>query len=146
MSDSRPGVPGGWLPRLTLGFALFLLLLIVIANTGWFRSELLRFVSAVPGGDKSLHFVLVGTMALLLNLSWGAACWRLGPLPIQQGSVTVALLCTLEELSQLFVRARAFDTEDLLSDYFGIILLGQLGVWLHALLTRRVEPESGRGA
>ena len=145
MSNSRAGVQGGWLPGVTLAFALFLVLLIAAVDTGWFRSEVLRVVAAVPGGDKSLHFLLVGVMALLLNWSWGAAHWRVGPVPIQKGSVTVALLCTLEELSQRFVRARSFDLEDLAYDYAGIILLGQLGAGLAVLRRRRAARGTGRG-
>ena len=145
MFNTSAGVPGSWLPKVTVAFALCLVVLIGVVDAGWFRSEVLRAVAAVPGGDKSLHFLLVGGMALLLNWSWGAAHWRAGPLRIQQGSVVVALVCTLEELSQLFVRARAFDLEDLAYDYAGILLLGQLGAGLHAIGRRRAARGSSRG-
>jgi hypothetical protein len=126
---------------LTPAFALFLLSLVAVANSGLASSGLLSIARAVPGGDKTIHFLLSGTMALLLNLSWRARCWRLGPLPIQRGSVVVAVLCTLEELSQLFIRARAFDTEDLVYGYAGIVVLGQLGVLIHDWAVRSAAPK-----
>ena len=141
MSNSRARGLDRWLPLLTSGFALFLVLLVGLANSGRATSELLGIVRAVPGGDKTIHFLLTGTMALLLNLSWRARCWRLGPLPIQQGSVVVAVLCTLEEFSQLYMRIRAFDLEDLAYDYAGIVVLGQIGVWIHGWAARASAPK-----
>jgi hypothetical protein len=145
VSDPSARVRGGWLPGVTLAFGGLLVGVIVLANTGWFRGELRWFIGTIPGGDKSVHFGLAGAMALLLNLSWRGACWRLGLLPIQQGSALVAVVCTLEELSQLFVRARAFDPIDLFYDYLGILVLGQVGAWLHLMSARRVLSGSGRG-
>ena len=145
MSDPSARVRGGWLPGVTLAFGGLLAGLIVLANTGWFRGELRWFIGIIPGGDKSVHFWLAGAMALLLNLSWRGARWRLGPLGIQQGSVLIAVVCTLEELSQLFVRARAFDPVDLLYDYLGILVLGQVGAWIHGMNARRALGGSGRG-
>jgi len=142
VSKSRAGGFDRWLPRLTPSFALFLVALVALANSGQATSELLRIVRAVPGGDKTVHFFLAGTMALLLNLSWRGSCWRIGPLPIQKGSVVVALLCTLEEYSQLYMRVRAFDTEDLLYDYLGILTLGQIGVWIHVFVTKAAAGKS----
>jgi hypothetical protein len=111
---------------------VFLIAVVAVANSGLYSTELLRIVRSFPGGDKTVHFLLAGMMALLLNASWRAAHWRLGPLPILKGSILIALLCTLEEFSQQYLRARAFDLEDLAYDYLGIVVLGQLGAWLYA--------------
>lgn len=146
MANSRVGVLDRWLPLLTPAFGLLLIVLVVLANSGSVTPELLRIIRSVPGGDKTVHFFLAGTMALLLNLSWRASHWRIGPLPIQRGSMVVALVSTLEEFSQLSVRVRSFDLEDLAYDYLGIVALGQLGVWLHTA-TRRApgnrKPDVG---
>ena len=141
MSNSRAGGLDRWLPLLTPAFALFLVALVALANSGKATHELLMIVRAIPGGDKTGHLFLAGTMALLLNLSWRADRWRLGPLPIQKGSIVVALLCTLEEFSQLYLRARAFDTEDLVYDYIGIVTLGQLGALIHSWAARPSVPK-----
>ena len=144
MANSRVGVLDRWLPLLTPTFGLLLTALVVLANSGQATPELLRIVRAIPGSDKTVHFCLAGTMALLLNLSWGAAHWRVGPLPIQKGSALVALLATLEEVSQLAMRHRSFDLEDLVFDYLGIVVLGQLGAWIHAA-SRRPAADVGDG-
>ena len=141
MGNSRAGGLERWLPLVTPAFGLFLVVLVALANSGAVSSELLRITRAVPGGDKTIHFLLAGTMALLLNWSWRAAHWKLGPLRIQKGTVLVALICTLEEFSQIYLQARAFDREDLMFDYLGVIALGQIGVWLHHW-TGRPLPES----
>ena len=129
---------------LTAAYGLFLIGLIVVANSGRAIPELLSVVRSVPGGDKTVHFVLGGTMALLLNLSLRAAHWRLGPLPIQKGSVLVVLLGTLEEFSQLAVRHRSFDLEDLAWDYAGIAVFGQLGAWIY-IAAGRLAADPGDG-
>ena len=142
--DSRAGGRGRWPSLVTPAFAFFLIALVALANSGYVTSELLQITRAVPGRDKTVHFFLAGTMALLLNFSWRADHWRLGPLPIQKGSVVVALIATLEEFSQRFVRLRSFDLEDLVSDYVGILVLGQLGAIGYAWFARRWRPEADR--
>lgn len=131
MSNPQPGVKRPWLPVLTAIFALLLLGIVAIANSGSATRELLGIVRSIPGGDKTVHFVLAGTMALLLNLTWQARCWRIGPLPLLKGSAVIAVVATLEEYSQLWVRRRSFDYVDLAYDYLGILVLGQLAaVWV----------------
>ena len=92
MANSRVEGLDRRLLLLTAAYGLFLIGLIVVANSGRAIPQLLSVVRSVPGGDKTVHFVLGGTMALLLNLSLRAAHWRLGPLAIQKGSVLVVLL------------------------------------------------------
>ena len=58
------------------------------------------------------------------------------------GSAVVALRCTLEEFSQLSMRCRTFDAEDLAYDYLGILVLGQLGALIHGWTARASVPEA----
>lgn len=145
MTNSRAGGPPRWLSRVTRAFGVFLVVLVVLANSGLVSSELLRITRAVPGGDKTIHFWLAGTMALLLNWTWRGAHWRLGPLPVYKGSVLIALVATLEEFSQKAMRVRAFDLEDLAYDYAGILLLGQIGAFLALRFRGRSGPEAAAG-
>ncbi len=91
---------------------------------GWFP-DCFAAVRSVAG-DKAMHFLLVGNLALLLNLSLPWATW--GPFPC--GSLTMFCVATVEEFSQLFFENRTFDLSDLMSNYLGIIVLGSLGWWL----------------
>ena len=129
-SAGSAGAPPRWLVVLTVLFALGLVGVVALANSGAATTELLRLAHAIPGRDKTVHFFLMGTMALLLNLTWRADCWKLGPVPVLKGSVVVAIVVTLEELSQWFVAHRNFSLEDLAYDYFGILVLGQLAMLL----------------
>ena len=51
---------------LTILFALFLILIIVLADTG--RLGMLAIVYQIPYADKVGHFVLYGILTLLINL------------------------------------------------------------------------------
>ena len=112
---------------LTLTFAAVLVGIIGLANTGALRGQL-AFLHELPLGDKIGHFVLIGTMALLLNLCLRAATVRVAGLPVLKGSLIVAAIAAVEELSQIFVRSRSFSWSDLLADLLGIAVIGSLAV------------------
>lgn len=38
----------------------------------------------------------------------------------------MAILVTIEEISQLFIRGRTFDWTDLIADFLGIFIMGEL--------------------
>ena len=108
-----------WLP-----FVLWLALVTVViacADTGAMR-DFLAWVNRQPFGDKAGHFFLIGSLAALLNyaLRWRAT--SLGPLRPQTGGLIVAVLMTLEEVSQLWIATRSFDLIDLLANYLGILV------------------------
>jgi VanZ family protein len=121
---------------LTLAFILFLLLIVIVADVG-LGGTLFAFLDRVPGGDKTGHFLLMGTLALLVNLSLSAA--RITAFGAQwlKGSLIVAALVTMEEFSQLGLQWRGFSLIDLAADYAGILLFG----WLAArIVARRAQP------
>lgn len=150
MADSRSKnqqVSRRWLVVATVLFGLALVGVVALANSGSATAELLNIVQNTPGRDKTVHFLLMGTMALLLNLCWHAERWQMGPVPVLKGSIVVAAVVTLEELSQLFVPLRSFSLEDLAYDYLGIFLLGQCAsfyvVWTNRALARRSSGGDG---
>ncbi len=106
-----------WLP--TIAFFLFVSLIIFLADAGW-APGFFQWIQHSTGGDKAGHFVLIGGLALCLNLSLGCRKWR----GLMVGSLIVAVLCTAEEFSQLFNRHRHFDWLDLAADYAGILVAG----------------------
>ena len=110
---------------LTLAFTCFIVFIIVQANLGnnaWFMA----IQRMIPHADKVGHFVLVGIMALLLNLSltvrqisFAGRFWLLG-------SIILTVIFTVEEFSQLRFAHRTFDLGDLTMDYLGIFVFGRI--------------------
>ncbi|MEE3329981.1 MAG: VanZ family protein [Myxococcota bacterium] len=131
----------------TVLFGLALIGVVALANSGSATAGLLSIVQNIPGRDKTVHFLLMGTMALLLNLCWRAERWQMGPVPVLKGSIVVAVVVTLEEFSQLFVPLRSFSLEDLAYDYLGIFLMGQCAsfyvAWTNRALARRGSDGGG---
>lgn len=117
--------------RLTLAFIVLLILIVIVADSG--RGQVFfALLKAIPGGDKTGHFVLMGLASFLVNLSLSAARVQIGPLRLLKGSLIVAVVVTLEEASQLLFASRGASVLDLLVDYAGIILFGALAAWIVA--------------
>jgi polysaccharide biosynthesis protein VpsQ len=94
---------------------------------------LFRRVRELPYGDKLGHLILMGLFSFLLNMALECRTLRVWKVEPLKGSLIVALVVTLEEFSQIFIRYRTFDAGDLLFDYVGIFCFGLLA----RLLTRR---------
>jgi VanZ family protein len=86
---------------------------------------LLNFVGNVPFGDKIGHFCLMGMFSLLVNLALNAKTFQFWKLNYLLGSLIVLTLVTAEEISQIFIRGRNFDSVDLIFDYAGIFICGE---------------------
>lgn len=83
---------------------------------------LLPPVSAyVPAGDKALHFLLIGGLALLANLALRGRRVSLGLRRPMLGSVVVGLLISAEELSQIWLPSRTFSWMDIAMNTLGVI-------------------------
>jgi len=134
-----------WLIVATVLFGIALVGVVALANSGSATAELLNIVQNIPGRDKTVHFLLMGTMALLLNLCWRAERWQMGPVPVLKGSIVVGVVVTLEEFSQLFVPLRSFSFEDLAYDYLGIFLMGQCASFYVAWTNRDQARRSADG-
>lgn len=68
----------------------------------------------------------MGFFSFLLNLALNArtvSAWKFNYL---LGSLIVLTVVTLEEFSQIFIRGRTFDLTDLVADFLGIFLFGEL--------------------
>jgi hypothetical protein len=101
-----------------------------------------RSLYAFPGGDKIGHFLLMGALSWLINMSLKA---RPAPIPshnILLGSAIVFVVVTLEEVSQLWFRSRSFSLLDLGFSYAGILCGGRLA--LLAIRRKRTTIVDGR--
>ena len=111
--------------KLTILFAAFLLVIIILADTG--SLGFLAFLYNFPYGDKAGHFILYGILSFLLNLTF----LRSRPHSTSKRvavSVTLilALAIGLEEFSQQFFSDRTASLVDLMFSYAG----AALGAWL----------------
>lgn len=97
--------------------------IIVLADTGR-AAGVFGWIEQTPGSDKLGHFVLIGGMALMLNLALRARCVPALGRQWLVGSIVVVALFTAEEYSQKFNRRRHFDYGDLAADYAGIWCAG----------------------
>ena len=112
--------------KILLVVYIFILAVIIFLADRKGTRYMLNFVGNIPYGDKLGHFLLMGGFSLLLNLVLGARTAGFGKIRYLLGSLIVAVIVTLEEISQIFVAGRTFDWSDLVFDYLGIFLLGEL--------------------
>ncbi len=110
--------------RLTVFFALFLAAVIILADLGMLRRPL-YLVTRIPYGDKFLHFILIGTLTYLVTSSLVQALPNRDPklLALLSG-LFLALIFTLEEISQGPIPGRDASLKDLLANYAGITFFG----------------------
>ena len=116
-----------WLYFATALFAGAILLISISATMNWGLEYFAR-VRQIPGGDKLAHFLLMGGMSLLVNLSLRAKQLRLPGGSILLGSLVLYLLVTIEEFTQMLLPSRSFDLTDLAANYLGIYLFGLLAI------------------
>ncbi len=119
-------------------FIGFLTVIVIGANQASLP-DFLRSVYSFPGGDKAGHFLLMGTLSLLVNLSLGLRQVKFFSRRLLSGSLIVLVVVTLEEASQLWSTVRTFSLVDLGFDYMGIIGGGYLATLLNRLNLKRRE-------
>lgn len=128
--------------RLAVLYGVLLALVILAANQGmipmWWAFRRLSWA------DKLGHFVLIGGLALLVNLALGARRWRLGRMSGLQGSLWISVVVVVEEISQYWMTYRAFELADLAADFLGILVFGQVARWWLGR-RRRFSPPEGVG-
>ena len=107
-----------------------LLSYIIWSATTEHPSIFFRIINQVPWGDKLSHFLLVGLLTLLVNLSFRNRRISIGSRTWLLGSVLVLIVITLEELSQSLIPSRNLDAMDLLANYLGVFVFGQVAKYL----------------
>lgn len=115
-----PKIPlAGW----TLLYSLLICSVIVTAGLG--RLPVKAILRHVPWGDKAGHFILIGFLAYLINLSLGAA----GDGRLWKANLCLFVLVLGEEISQIWMAYRAFEVADLVADLAGISTFALLARW-----------------
>ncbi|MBV6396184.1 MAG: hypothetical protein HFACDABA_01777 [Anaerolineales bacterium] len=109
----------------TILFALLIILIIVLADTGHLGA--LGFVYDFPLGDKAGHFLIFGTFSCLINRTLLRSLHTSDPKRAAViASILLALAIGLEEWAQRFFPQRSSDWVDLFFSYAGVAL----GAWL----------------
>jgi VanZ family protein len=111
---------------LTILFALFILLIIVLADLGKLST---LFFTRIPYADKAGHFILYGILALLINLTLfrSLPLHSRKPVAVVSGLI-LALLIGIEEFSQQYFSNRTFSLGDLSASYLGVIVFSWLAI------------------
>jgi VanZ family protein len=112
--------------KILLVVYVFILAVIIFLADRRGTRYMLNFVGNIPYGDKLGHFLLMGGFSFLLNLALDARSFRVWKFSYLLGSVIVLIVVTLEEISQMFVAGRTFDGSDLVFDFLGIFIFGEL--------------------
>ena len=113
---------------LTILFALFIILIIVLADTG--NLGIFGQINEIPYGDKVGHFVLYGILILLIDLTLFRS---LPPSTSRMWLVVItglilAVMIGVEELSQRNFPTRTSSWSDLTASYLGVILFSWLAI------------------
>ena len=106
---------------LPLGFFIFIAFIIYLADTAD-HNFAFRVIGHIPYGDKLMHGLLYGVMALLLNYGLKFKSYKFLSFDVQVGAMAVLVFATIEEISQYWIASRTFDLLDLLADFVGVIL------------------------
>jgi polysaccharide biosynthesis protein VpsQ len=114
-----------WLPFLL--FAIFVAGTIFGSNLGRLGT-ITHWVNTQPFGDKCGHLILIGFLTYLLNHALDGREINIGRLKLLLGCTIVAVVMTIEEISQIWIPSRSFDFVDLSANYLGIAIAGF--VWL----------------
>jgi VanZ family protein len=110
-------------PRIILPLLFFLFIagIIYIADTAEYNFAF-RWVGHIPYGDKIMHAVLYGIMALLLNYGLKFRTYKSLGFNMQLGAIIVLTFAVLEEVSQYWIPSRTCDVGDLIADLVGVVL------------------------
>jgi polysaccharide biosynthesis protein VpsQ len=116
------------IPWLALGGWLLVILLVYLADIGQAGTYFGIFYH-YPGGDKLGHFLVMGLLSLLTNWALGTRRMTLLGQSWLVGSLLVAGIVSLEELSQYWFEVRTCSWLDWFADLLGIWLGGKLATY-----------------
>ena len=106
---------------LPLSFFIFIAFIIYLADTADYNFAF-RLVGHIPYGDKIMHGVLYGTMALFLNYGLNFKSKKIFGFNLQIGAIVVLTFAGLEEITQYWLPSRTCDVFDFVADVVGVVL------------------------
>ena len=106
---------------LPLGFFLFISFIIYLADTADYNFAF-RVIGSIPNGDKLMHGLLYGVMALLLNYGLNFKSKKIFGFNMQIGAIIVLTFAGLEEITQYWLPSRTCDVFDFVADVVGVTL------------------------
>lgn len=122
---------------LAILFALFLLVIVILADIGALP-HFLQVWNNFPYGDKAGHFILYGILTLLVDLALFRSLPNQSPKQVTVISgLILALLIGLEEFSQRYFVDRTFSLKDLAASYLGLIFFSWLALRMHRAWFKR---------
>jgi len=107
------------LALLAIGAAVLTSGAATLISPGWFR-----LVRHLPGGDKTGHFLIMGTVSFLVTLAFASARIRGRRLGALGCVLMVGAVVTVDEFLQLLFPTRSFSLGDLLANWLGILSFG----------------------
>jgi hypothetical protein len=130
--------------RIALAYLAALGCIVVAADAGWLPQFAER-LHDLPHGDKVLHFLLFGGLALVANLALAKHRPNSFARAIVTGSMLVIIVATAEEYSNQYLALRDWSLGDLTANYLGIVCLGMLPLWrpqLFCRITQEITDDS----
>jgi len=116
------------LKKLTICYICCLIVIVVAADAG-VLSPFLSWVHHIPFGDKACHFTLVGMLSFLISATLSVNMRRSRKRTVVLSTIaTLAVLTSLEEISQSLLVARQFSELDLLANVAGTCVFGALAL------------------
>ncbi len=112
---------------LPLSFFLFISFIIYLADTADYNFAF-RVIGSIPNGDKLMHGLLYGVMALLLNYGLNFKSKKIFGFNMQVGAMIILTFAGLEEMTQYWLPSRTCDIFDFVADVVGVVLLSMI-VW-----------------
>lgn len=106
---------------LPLSFFLFISFIIYLADTADYNFAF-RAIGQILYGDKLMHGLLYGVMALLLNYGLNFKSHKFLGFNLQIGALVVLAFAGLEEISQYWLPSRTCDMFDFVADTIGVTL------------------------
>ncbi|RUM68020.1 MAG: trypsin [Sulfurovum sp.] len=106
---------------LPLSFFIFIVFIIYLADTADYNFAF-RMIGHIHNGDKIMHGLLYGIMALLLNYGLNFKSKKIFGFNLQVGAMIVLTFAGLEEITQYWLPSRTCDFFDFVADTVGVIL------------------------
>ncbi len=106
---------------LPLSFFLFISFIIYLADTADYNFAF-RVIGHIPYGDKFMHGLLYGVMALFLNYGLNFKSKKIFGFNMQIGAIVVLTFAGLEEITQYWLPSRTCDVFDFVADVVGVVL------------------------